>query len=93
MSDEFMSSASPDIETVDLSQFSDGENEVVLLLCTDGVWEFIDNPGALELVAGFYKPNGNAATEKLALESFTRWMKDSDQEISDDITAMRIQLF
>eukprot|EP00450_Noctiluca_scintillans_P005754 CAMPEP_0194503188 /NCGR_PEP_ID=MMETSP0253-20130528/28241_1 /TAXON_ID=2966 /ORGANISM="Noctiluca scintillans" /LENGTH=393 /DNA_ID=CAMNT_0039345445 /DNA_START=63 /DNA_END=1244 /DNA_ORIENTATION=- len=86
-------SASPDIATVDLSQYSDGENDVVLLLCTDGVWEFIDNPEALTLVADFDKPNGNAATEKLALESFDRWMQDSENEISDDITAMRIQLF
>jgi serine/threonine protein phosphatase PrpC len=84
-------SAKPDTKTLDLSKYRE-KGQLELLLCTDGVWEFIESSEALEIVGNFEKSNGQAAMTQLARESWDRWMRDSENEISDDITAMRIQL-
>jgi len=58
-----------------------------VLLCTDGVWEFIDSQEAAKLVDSHGDKSMEAA-EHLAQESWDRWMTDSNGEISDDITAV-----
>jgi serine/threonine protein phosphatase PrpC len=79
-------SASPDCRQVDLGKTGDDK---YLLICTDGVWEFIESEKSYAIMMGKQdSPDAN----KLAKESFDRWMKDSDDEISDDITAMIIDL-
>ncbi len=62
-----------------------------VLLCTDGVWEFIDAPDAAQMCMSQYtKEAGNvqACAEHLARRSWDFWMEDSENEISDDITSM-----
>lgn len=80
--------AEPDIKEVDLADQEKplgGSGDRVLILCTDGVWEFIDDNEALK-----------QALEKgiggLADEGYQRWLKDSDNEISDDITGIMVRL-
>lgn len=73
-------------------------NEIVVqpedrgvLLCTDGVWEFIDAPDAAAMAMSQYtKEAGDvqASAEYLAKRSWDFWMEDSENEISDDITSM-----
>jgi serine/threonine protein phosphatase PrpC len=73
-------------------------NEIVLnpedravLLCTDGVWEFIDAPEAAQYAMQEYNRDGGnvqVAAERLAKRSWDYWMEDSENEISDDITSM-----
>eukprot|EP00929_Paragymnodinium_shiwhaense_P012834 TRINITY_DN120726_c0_g1_i1.p1 TRINITY_DN120726_c0_g1~~TRINITY_DN120726_c0_g1_i1.p1 ORF type:complete len:393 (-),score=96.41 TRINITY_DN120726_c0_g1_i1:101-1279(-) len=79
---------------------ADFEEGATLLLCTDGVWEFIENDDALKIVGDFCKKapeeKGASPTKEamnvLALEAFEKWMQDSDNEISDDITGILVQL-
>merc|ERR1739848_882284 len=75
-------SAVPDVKEIEVTP-----DMKQLLICTDGVWEFIDNKEVTSLTK-----EGAKSVDKLAKESFDRWMKDSDYEISDDITAIIIEL-
>jgi len=76
----------PDVERVVINK----DMDKMILLCTDGVWEFIDSPEAVKLAL---KEKGPAtAAEQLAQLSWDRWLGDSEGEISDDITAMCIDL-
>jgi len=82
--------AEPDIKVVDLKAEKSRHQELTLLLCTDGVWEFIESKEGVLIAAAH--ANADHGVEKLAKESWDRWMKDSDNEISDDITAIMIRL-
>ncbi|CAE8631454.1 unnamed protein product, partial [Polarella glacialis] len=82
--------AEPDVCTIDLKVERAKHPELTLLLCTDGVWEFIESKAATELVSTFDK--ALPACERLSKESWDRWMADSDNEISDDITALMVSL-
>lgn len=83
--------AVPDVKEIDLSARR-ASGGTVLLLCTDGVWEFIQSKEAMALVSEFDKAHSAEAMKKLAEESWDRWMKDSDHEISDDITGILVHL-
>lgn len=70
---------------------------LTLLICSDGVWEFIKSEEALcPYIAEKDKlvepDNLQKGVEKLAKKSWDQWMEDSDNEISDDITALAIIL-
>lgn len=82
--------AEPDIKVVDLKAQKARNQELLLLLCTDGVWEFIESKEAVIIASEQATPDDGV--EKLARESFNRWMKDSEGEISDDITAIMVRL-
>ncbi len=96
-------SAVPDVKCINLKEQAakGGYEFLALLLCSDGVWEFIDNNEAAKMVLqcraagdGDRKSqktgplNASAAAEVLAKESWSRWMNDTGGEISDDITAL-----
>jgi len=84
--------AVPDVRVIDLKAEREQGRELVLLICTDGVWEFIESQEASDMVEKYPKEKYGEAVEKLAQESWDRWMNDSDNEISDDITAIMIRL-
>eukprot|EP00418_Pyrodinium_bahamense_P099892 CAMPEP_0179048382 /NCGR_PEP_ID=MMETSP0796-20121207/19681_1 /TAXON_ID=73915 /ORGANISM="Pyrodinium bahamense, Strain pbaha01" /LENGTH=387 /DNA_ID=CAMNT_0020744851 /DNA_START=74 /DNA_END=1237 /DNA_ORIENTATION=- len=87
--------AVPDVKEVDLSPLrSDAESGLALLLCTDGVWEFITSKEAMKMVFDEKKTEKSATDIMLALahEGWIRWMQDSDNEISDDITGILVDL-
>jgi len=46
-----------------------------LLLCSDGVWEFLEHNEAVNLVAKFPPAKAKAAAEALAKEAWDRWVK------------------
>merc|ERR1712072_119510 len=81
-------SASPEVMTIQLdvlrTNSSNGE-KLMLLVCSDGVWEFIESKDAADVVA---KLDLQAAAEKLAVMSRDLWLKDSGGEVTDDITAI-----
>jgi len=82
--------AVPDVQTFELKEGRSKGFNYLLLVCSDGVWEFIESQEAFSLIKGF---NGPAEQmKKLAEISWDRWMKDSDNEISDDITGMIVSL-
>jgi len=79
--------AEPDVERVMIDKAKD----TAILLCTDGVWEFVESQESGEIVDK-HQGKMQAAAENLAQESWDRWMNDSNGEISDDITAFVIAL-
>lgn len=92
--------AEPDILEVDLTSSEyGGTDDRVLILCTDGVWEFIENDEALAEALRNSKGdraggpmNLQKGINALAKLGYDRWLHDSDNEISDDITGIMISL-
>lgn len=78
----------PDTKLIKLG-CKDAKLEPTLMVCSDGVWEFIESKMAADMLR-----NDKADTfcENLAKAAWDKWMKDSDGEISDDITALVINL-
>jgi serine/threonine protein phosphatase PrpC len=65
----------------------------VLLLCSDGVWEFIDPAKAASIAMESYKKGGaSKAAESLAKEAWDRWIKEEEGAVVDDITAICVFL-
>eukprot|EP00931_Biecheleriopsis_adriatica_P009045 TRINITY_DN11015_c0_g1_i1.p1 TRINITY_DN11015_c0_g1~~TRINITY_DN11015_c0_g1_i1.p1 ORF type:complete len:105 (-),score=28.94 TRINITY_DN11015_c0_g1_i1:58-372(-) len=81
--------AEPEIVEVELAKERADGVQLVLLVCTDGVWEFLESQEALKFVKG---DKFQTIAENLASASYDLWMKDSDNEITDDITAIVVNL-
>uniref|UniRef100_A0A7S2KFB2 PPM-type phosphatase domain-containing protein n=1 Tax=Zooxanthella nutricula TaxID=1333877 RepID=A0A7S2KFB2_9DINO len=87
--------AVPDVRTVDLGQAFEGGmySEVLLVVCTDGVWEFIESQQVAEMALEAVSIGGpNASVNRLATEAWDQWMTDSHGEVCDDITAVCLRL-
>mmetsp|Transcript_88527 Transcript_88527/g.222897 ORF Transcript_88527/g.222897 Transcript_88527/m.222897 type:complete len:387 (-) Transcript_88527:134-1294(-) len=86
-------SALPDVREIDLAQLKTEGYKIVLLLCTDGVWEFVENDEALKQLRVNEDVTGDTLEVNLGTltkDSYDKWMKDSDNEISDDITGIAV---
>lgn len=95
--------AVPDIKVVDLNdaKYKAKFESLVIFVCSDGVWEFIESPNAVPEVFGGKTQEGKMmpkqdslekGVKSLAKKSYDSWMADSDNEISDDITAVVINV-
>lgn len=75
----------PDILTLDLTK-----DDLFILICSDGVWEFITSQEAVNLVS---KCDGDAkkASEKLSALAWMRW-KQHFNSLVDDITVILVYL-
>merc|ERR1712187_1109837 len=62
----------------------------VLLLCSDGVWEFISPSEALTIIIDI--PSAQAAAECLAEEAWDRWIAEEAGAVVDDITVILVYL-
>jgi serine/threonine protein phosphatase PrpC len=63
-----------------------------ILLCSDGVWEFISSQEAVRIASKFSTAKANTAAEELARVSWDRWMIEENGHVVDDITALVIHL-
>ncbi len=63
-----------------------------LLLCSDGVWEFISSQEAVKIASKFATGKAHMAAEELARVSWDRWMIEENGHVVDDITALVIHL-
>jgi serine/threonine protein phosphatase PrpC len=61
-----------------------------MLICSDGVWEFISSQDAVELCHDLIQKNTNECAEMLARESWDRWTKHMMGHVVDDITVVCI---
>lgn len=78
--------ATPSVSSHDL----DPNKDRFLLLCSDGVWEFISSEEAVKEVSNFETGDAAAAAEHLAAMAWDRWMAKTDGQVVDDITALVI---
>jgi len=84
-------SAEPDFKMIELAVLKPKHDKIILLICTDGVWEFVENDQAVTHLSAS-KGGLDERLEGLTQDSYDRWMKDSDNEISDDITGIAVIL-
>eukprot|EP00929_Paragymnodinium_shiwhaense_P082674 TRINITY_DN4369_c0_g2_i1.p1 TRINITY_DN4369_c0_g2~~TRINITY_DN4369_c0_g2_i1.p1 ORF type:complete len:508 (-),score=87.30 TRINITY_DN4369_c0_g2_i1:59-1582(-) len=59
-----------------------------LVICSDGVWDFIDSQEAVEFVAMFQDTQAMEAAEKLVSIAWQRWTAETAGQVVDDITAL-----
>lgn len=59
-----------------------------MLLCSDGVWEFINSQEAVDMCNKFAPSEAMDAAEFLAQESWDRWIRMEHGQVVDDITAL-----
>mmetsp|Transcript_89641 Transcript_89641/g.254121 ORF Transcript_89641/g.254121 Transcript_89641/m.254121 type:complete len:447 (-) Transcript_89641:119-1459(-) len=69
----------------------DPNSDKFILLCSDGVWEFVSSEEAVMAVCG-HSGDAMAAAEHLAALAWERWMQEMDGEVVDDITAIVVHL-
>ncbi|PHJ17822.1 protein phosphatase [Cystoisospora suis] len=62
-----------------------------ILICSDGVWEFISSQEAIDIVSLYGRERVQDACEFLAREAWKRWI-DEEHNVVDDITALIIYL-
>lgn len=82
------STSAPSISSHDI----DPETDKFILLCSDGVWEFIDSESAVQEVAKFPVNDGVSAAEHLSARAWECWMREMDGQVVDDITAVLVHL-
>lgn len=64
----------------------------LLLLCSDGVWEFVKPSTAVKMVAEFGPQKAMMAADRLAKVSWDSWIKEEGGSVVDDITVVCIFL-
>ena len=81
------------IPTPDIFTHVVAAEDQFLILASDGVWEFIDNAEAIDIVAEFYNKGlpANDAARFLIAKSAIRW-RDEEGDYRDDITAVVVYL-
>lgn len=70
----------------------DPATDKFILLCSDGVWEFVSSDQAVLTVAQYSRSEALAAAEHLAATAWDRWMTEMDGQVVDDITAVLVHL-
>lgn len=76
----------------EVSELTITPEDHMLLLCSDGVWEFITPQEAVDIVGGFGPESAMQAADKLAQESWDRWIKEESGTVVDDITVLLVFL-
>mmetsp|Transcript_99454 Transcript_99454/g.222949 ORF Transcript_99454/g.222949 Transcript_99454/m.222949 type:complete len:388 (-) Transcript_99454:292-1455(-) len=80
--------AEPEVKVLDIN-----DSDRVLLVCSDGVWEFISPQQAVEIVADFLPGNqAMQAAETLAKEAWNKWITEEGGAVVDDITVVCVFL-
>ncbi len=63
------------------------DSDKILVLASDGVWEFLSNKEVIEMIAPYYERNSpSGACERVMRESVQRWKRED--EVIDDITVV-----
>jgi serine/threonine protein phosphatase PrpC len=63
-----------------------------LLICSDGVWEFISPDEAVGIVSTYTPDQAMVAAEKLAKVAWDRWIREEGGFVVDDITVLCVHL-
>jgi len=76
-------SCEPDVSHIRLTP-----DDTVLLVCSDGVWEFIEPAEAVKIVLSDPAANASMRAEKLAKQAWDRWIAEEGGSVVDDITVI-----
>lgn len=76
----------------EVSEYNITPNDCCLLLCSDGVWEFITPEEAVNLVMKQPVEKAMQAAEALAKEAWDRWIREEGGAVVDDITVVLVHL-
>jgi len=63
-----------------------------LLLCSDGVWEFINPQEAVTIIRESEPVKAMGAAQRLAKEAWDRWIREEGGAVVDDITCVLVAL-
>jgi serine/threonine protein phosphatase PrpC len=75
----------------ELDEYTLTREDKVVVIASDGVWEFLENIDVARIVYPFYlQKNAEGAAENLVRASFKRWRKE--ESVIDDITCIVIFL-
>lgn len=75
----------------EIFEFTITKQDKMIVLASDGVWEFLSNQEVASIVYPFFeKRNAEGAAEALVRESFKKWRQEED--VIDDITCIVIFL-
>merc|ERR1712232_625757 len=80
-------SAEPEVSTRELTNL-----DHILLVCSDGVWEFMQAQEAVNLVNEFPAAKAMIAAERLAKDAWDRWIREEGGAVVDDITVVLVYL-
>jgi len=90
---------SPDVAVIQLRGEGDDNFNIlpdgtknILLMCSDGVWEFISSEQAKTIATGFDRANAKDSAEALAKEAWDRWIREEGGVVVDDISALTIYI-
>lgn len=72
----------------EVMQFEPTIEDKLLLLCSDGVWEFITPLEAAKLCSKFSPAEAMDAATDLAKEAWDRWIREEGGQVVDDITVV-----
>jgi len=75
-----------------LSSYSLAPSDKFLLLCSDGVWEFLTSEEAVRVVSKFDAKDAMKAADHLTGIAWDRWIKELQGQVVDDITAVVVNL-
>jgi|Transcript_25625 serine/threonine protein phosphatase PrpC len=82
-----LQSSTPTVSSYDIDK-----QDKFILLCSDGVWEFISSQVAVNEVSAFPPEESDKAAEHLAYLAWQSWMREMDGMVVDDITALVVHL-
>jgi serine/threonine protein phosphatase PrpC len=75
----------PDVKIKKMEKGKPEEEWRFLLVCSDGVWEFISDKEAVDIVASYPPPDVQKGAEALASEAWNKWIEE-EKDVVDDIT-------
>mmetsp|Transcript_5896 Transcript_5896/g.13982 ORF Transcript_5896/g.13982 Transcript_5896/m.13982 type:complete len:389 (-) Transcript_5896:175-1341(-) len=76
----------------EVSELKISPEDHVLLVCSDGVWEFITPLEAVNIVAEHSPAKAMSAADRLAKEAWDRWIREEGGAVVDDITVVLVFL-
>jgi len=75
-----------------LSSYELDSTDKFLLLCSDGVWEFVSSSTAVQIANSYPLQEAQRAAEQLATIAWDHWVDEMNGEVVDDITALVVHL-
>lgn len=77
----------------DVTEHEVGPSDKVLLVCSDGVWTFIEPQEAMDIISQYEQAeDALKAADALAKEAWERWMLKEQGHVVDDITVIVVFL-